>query len=108
MLLLICFISPVLAALAAAVVVFAARISGTPIAPLGQLFSKSATLAVTGAVVALLYTVVSAIWYERTTGFSAGNAPLGWMFVYGPLGVAFGQLAALVLWWFKRPRQDVA
>jgi hypothetical protein len=87
----------------AIVAVAALRISGTRVASLGQLILLSVACAVIGAFLTLLYTVAWMIWYEKTTGFSAGNAPIAWIFFYGPLGLAFGQLVALLLWWRKRP-----
>jgi hypothetical protein len=42
------------------------------------------------------------VWYEASTGYSAGNDPLGWIFSYGSVSTALGQLLALVQWWFKK------
>jgi hypothetical protein len=50
-----------------------------------------------------MFTIVWMIWYEKTTGYSAGNAPSGWIFFYGPLSAMLRQLVALTIWWFKKP-----
>lgn len=67
------------------------------------LVSLSFKCAVTGAGVSLLFTIAWMIWYQLSTEYCAGNGPLGWIFLYGPPSAAFGQLIALVLWWFKKP-----
>ncbi len=51
----------------------------------------------------MLLTIAWMTWNEKTSGFSAGNAPLAWIFFYGPFSVALGQLLALTVWWFKKP-----
>lgn len=56
-----------------------------------------------GAGATLVLTIAWMIWYEHSTGFSAGNGPLGWIFVYGPIGAALGEICALAVWWFKKP-----
>lgn len=63
-----------------------------------QLFNKSIRYAAIGAGLTLIYTIADMIWYEQTTGYSAGNGPLGWIFFLGPVGAAFGQLLALLKW----------
>jgi hypothetical protein len=40
--------------------------------------------------------------YEHTTGYSAGNAPIAWIFFYGPISAAMGEIVALVQWWMQR------
>ena len=52
----------------------------------------------TGALLSLMATIAWMIWYEKTTGFSAGNAPIGWIFVYGPASFAVGELVGLGFW----------
>jgi len=63
-----------------------------------MLMNKSIKYALIGAGITLIYTIVSMVWYEKTTGYSAGNGPLGWLFFYGPLGIALGQILALIKW----------
>ncbi len=86
---------------AAVVVVLIAKTRGRPIERIGRLVWTSAAFALAGAVATLVLTIAWMIWYEKTTGYSAGNGPLGWIFFYGPLGAASGQLVALLLWWLK-------
>ena len=38
---------------------------------------------------------------EKTTGYSAGNAPVAWIFFFGPLGAAIGALIGFLVWWLK-------
>lgn len=100
------FLSPLLMLIVAAIVVIYARVARLRKAPLGYLIGRSVAFAVASAALTLLCTIVWMIWYETTTGYSAGNAPLGWIFFYGPLSAAFGQFAALLVWWFKRDEKD--
>jgi protein-S-isoprenylcysteine O-methyltransferase Ste14 len=51
----------------------------------------------------LAYTIFEMVKYEMTTGYSAGNGPLAWIFITGPLSVAAGFLIALVLWLCRWP-----
>ena len=102
-LLLAMFLSPVVMLLLAAAAVWGRQICAAPKAPTNTLVSLTLIFAVAGAVVSLLFTVGWMVWYERTTGYSAGNAPVGWILFYGPAGAALGQLLALVVWWFKKP-----
>lgn len=95
------FLSPVLMIVVAAGVVLYARTAQLAKPSIGYLVSRSIGFAVIGAVASLLLTIGWMIWYERSTGYSAGNAPLGWIFFYGPLSAACGQLAALIAWWLK-------
>ena len=97
------FFSPVIAALFALAVVSLAKIAEKPKAKISTLVRLSLLFAVVGAGASLLLNITWMIWYERTSGFSAGNAPLGWLFFYGPFSVALGQLFVLTVWWFKKP-----
>jgi hypothetical protein len=54
--------------------------------------------ALAGAVLSLIGTIAWMVWYERFTGYSAGNAPLGWIFVYGPASTAIGELVGFAIW----------
>lgn len=83
------------------VVVLIAKKRGRPIEKMGRLVWMSAAFALAGEVTTLALTIAWMNWYEKTTGYSAGNGPPGWIFFYGPLGAASGQLVALLLWWFK-------
>lgn len=52
-----------------------------------------------GAAASLLLTIGWMYWYESSSGYSAGNAPAGWILFLGPLSFSMGQIAALVQWW---------
>ena len=63
----------------------------------------SVTYAILASLAAIGLTIWYIVHYESTTGYNAGNAPLGLIF-YLPVATAFGQLVALVEWWFgKKP-----
>jgi hypothetical protein len=101
MLLAAIFLSPVLVAVVAVLFVAYAKASGLQKPSVGRLVNRSLLYAVLGAVASLVLLTLWIVWYEKTTGYSAGNAPLGWIFVYGPLSAAFGQIFALIQWWFR-------
>jgi hypothetical protein len=71
-----------------------------------SLVRLSIKYAFVGASLSLALTIAWMIIYEATTGFSAGNGPLGWIFIYGPASVACGQLVALVRWWSQHAESD--
>lgn len=66
-----------------------------------SLADRSSIYAAIGAGGSLAVTVAWMVWYEKSTGYSAGNAPLGWLLFYGPTSTALGQLVALIHWWFR-------
>ena len=94
-------LSPVLALALAVAVAAAGRTAARP--PLRWLVIRTVVYAFLGAGTSLACVIVWMYWYERATGYSAGNGPLGWIFFYGPLSVAFGQCAALMHWWIRKP-----
>ena len=63
-----------------------------------ELTNISIKYAAIGAGLTLIYTVAEMIWYKNTTGYGAGNGPLAWIFLFGPIGAAIGQLLALIKW----------
>ena len=97
------FFSPVIAVLFALAVVSLARVAEKPRAKISTLVRLSILFALVGAGASLLFTIAWMNWYEKASDSSAGNAPLGWLFFYGPFSVALGQLLALTVWWFKKP-----
>ena len=97
------FLSPLLMVIVAALVVVMAKDHALPKPRMGVLVWLSIAFAGAGTIASLLFSIGWMIWYEKTTGYSAGNAPLGWIFLYGPASAALGQLLALVVWWFKKP-----
>jgi hypothetical protein len=102
MLLMASLLSPVLAAVAVLLVFLYAKARSLPKPSAGFLLGRSFLYAIVGAVASLLLTVVWIVWYEWSSGFSAGNGPLAWIFGYGPLSVALGQFIALGQWWFRK------
>ena len=95
-------LSPIAMVAVAATVVALAKVRGVAKARVSTLVWITVAFAVAGAAASLACTVGWMVWYEKTTGYSAGNAPLGWIFFYGPASAALGQLLALVVWWFRR------
>jgi len=106
MTLLLIFLSPLFAAILAVLVVLSAKLAHLSKPKPSYLVELSLKYAGIGAGASLVLTIVWMIWYEKTTGYSAGNGPLGWIFFYGPLSAALGQLVALVKWWFKSGQLD--
>ena len=96
-------LSPIAMVVVAAMVVALAKVRGLAKAKVSTLAWTTVAFAVAGAAASLACTIGWMVWYENTTGYSAGNAPLGWIFFYGPASAAFGQLPALIVWWFRKP-----
>jgi hypothetical protein len=102
-LLIVAFFSPIVAGVTAVLVWAVAKALGLAKPTLAGLAVVSLIGGMVGAGITLGYTIVWMIWYQATTGFDPGNAPLGWLFFLGPLGFAAGELVGLIMWWFKRP-----
>jgi hypothetical protein len=97
------FFSPIIAFFIAVGAVAFARMTNRSKPKVSTLVWISFLFAVAGAVASLILTFAWMGWYEKTTGYSAGNGPLGWIFFYGPSSAALGQLLALGVWWFRKP-----
>ena len=76
----------------------------------GRLHTGAAWLVFLSAIYGVLAAALSLAWtihwmgrYESETGYDAGNGPLGWIFIFGPLSVAFGQALGLIQWWHTKP-----
>ena len=95
-------LSPVIMAVIVGLVVVYAKVSNLPKPGIDRLVARSVKYAAVGAGASLVLLIVLMIWYEQTTGYSAGNAPLGWLFFYGPVSAALGQMVALILWWREK------
>ena len=92
----------------AVVVVLIAKLRHLPKGDLYYLVIRSFVYSVFGGVISLVLLIAWIIYYERTTGFSAGNAPAAWILFYGPVSAAAGQLLALIIWWFKKPEPQMS
>jgi hypothetical protein len=96
-------LSPIAMVIVAAMVVALAKLRGLPKAKVSTLILITVVFAIAGGAASLAYTIGWMVWYENTTGYSAGNAPLGWIFFSGPASAALGQLLALIVWWLRKP-----
>ncbi len=92
------FVSPLIMLVVSAIAWFRVIRANKPHAPGRKLITSSLKYAVIGLVLSLILTIVWAVGYESATGYSAGNAPLVWIFFGGPLGASLGQLVALIRW----------
>jgi hypothetical protein len=95
-------LSPILIAAGEAVVWAAAKIFGVTKRGGQRLLRLSLVGAAAGAALTLLYTIGWMIWYETSTGYDPGNAPVFWILFLGPAGAAAGQVAALLKWSLER------
>lgn len=102
MILLVGLFSPLLIAALAIILVVYVKLAALTKPSIAFLIGRSLLYAVIGAIVSLVLIIVWMVWCESSTGYGAGNAPLAWIFFYGPVSAALGQLAALAQWWFKR------
>lgn len=98
----IIFFSPFILAVFALIVVLIAKKAKLSKPSLTYLVSRSFVFAAIGAVSTLLLTIAWIIWYEHSTGYSANQTPFAWIFFFGPLSAALGQLLALGMWWIKK------
>ncbi len=108
LLLVLMLLAPIIALLVAVAMVVFARMTGKSKANLSTLVRLSLLFALVGIVASLIFTIAWMSWYEKTSGYSAGNAPVGWLLFYGPFSSALGQLLALIVWWLKKPTEEKA
>jgi hypothetical protein len=98
------FISPILAGLiAVAAYAVASRLrlerpSG------GRFLFNLVIAAALGGGISLGFTMIESILFEADSGYSAGNAPLGWILFVGPPSVAISILACTASWLFQWPK----
>jgi len=102
MILLMGLVSPLLIAALAIILVVYVKLAALKKPSIAFLIGRSLLYAVIGVIASLVLVIIWMIWYESSTGYGAGNAPLAWIFFYGPVSAALGQLAALTQWWFRR------
>jgi hypothetical protein len=102
-LLLLAFGAPLLAALALVVAYATARAAQLTKPSGAALIRAAATASGICIGLALSLTVIAMVIFEVTTNLGAGNGPLGFIFIYGPLAIAAGMLSALAGWWFGWP-----
>ena len=95
-------LSPVIMAVIVGLVVVYAKVSNLPKPGIGRLVVRSVVYAAAGAGGSLVLLIIWMLWYEQTIGYSAGNAPVGWLFFYGPVSAVLGQVVALIRWWRER------
>lgn len=101
------FLPPFLLVIASIILVAVALGSSRSRKPtIPALFLYAGIFAGTGAALSLAWLVGWMVWYERSTGYSAGNAPVAWIFFYGPLSVAVGELVGLAYWLRRRARGE--
>jgi len=94
--------SPVIVAALAVFIVIVVKLFRLKKVSAKWLIGASITYGIVGFGLSFAFLIFEMNWYERTTGYGAGNAPLFWMIFYGPLSVALGQLIALIHWLFKK------
>lgn len=98
----IAFYSPVWMLFVALVAVIVVEIRKLGKPTLTRLVVQTVLFGLAGGFISwMLVTII-----QRATENPAEAAGIGfvWIYVYGPLSVALGQLTALLLWWFKKER----
>lgn len=95
-------LSPLFATVLAAIVVIHAKLASLQKPNITFLLGRSLIYAIIAAAVSFGFMAVWMIWYESSTGFSADKGYSWWMLFFGPLSAAFGQVVALIDWWFKK------
>jgi len=102
-LLLLAFTSPVLATIVLAVAYATARAAHLQ-KPAGAVLVRAAVkVAAIFVGTALALTILAMVMFELTMNTNSGNAPLGFILIYGPLSAAAGILLVVVGWWLGRP-----
>lgn len=42
------------------------------------------------------------IWYSYQTGIDSNQGPLVWIFFYGPISIAIGEIVGFIVWLFSK------
>ena len=93
--------SPIITLLILAIGAVAARKYSSKQPSISGLVVTSLIYAGACLVLSLIGTIFWMSYYENTTGYSAGNAPLGWIFFYAPLSITLGMLIAFIHWLYS-------
>jgi len=51
--------------------------------------------------ISLIGVIAWGVWYTCSTGYDANQAPLAWIFLYGPASFALGEMIGFALWLMK-------
>jgi hypothetical protein len=90
------FISPAIVTLIASIAMLS-----TPVNLAKPTLRQLITQGSNGAAITLVAVIGWAVWRQITTGYGADHALLQWLFFYGPVGFAAGQVIAVVRWWLS-------
>lgn len=102
-LLLAFIVSPVIVIVLTIIAISYARRIRKPVPSIGLLVAYNFGYALLMSALAIGLTVWYMVHYEATTGYSAGNAPAGLIFLL-PMAIGSGQFFALLHWWFGKVR----
>lgn len=101
LLLLALIVLPVIAGILTIIVINYGRRKHKPMASIGLLVAYNFGYALLMSALAIGLTIWYMFHYETTTGYSAGNAPAGLIFLL-PVAIGSGQLLALLHWWYGK------
>jgi len=90
--------SPIYAGIASTLVATTAIFTSNRKPSIKSLIIKIIAYVGIGLILSLAYTIYAMVQYEATTGYSAGNGPLGWIFYYAPLSITCGIIVATLHW----------
>ena len=95
------FKSPLYAFIVSVVIAILFRIFSKNPPPIRNLINNSLIYIGVFLATSFVYMIIWMVYYEYTTEFSAGNAPLGWIFIYAPLAITCGLIIGLFHWIIK-------
>ena len=93
--------SPIYALIASVVGATAASVYSKKQPSILSLIFTSLTYIALCLFISLAYTIYAMWQYEKTTGYSSGNGPLGWIIFYAPLSITCGIIFALLHWLYS-------
>lgn len=101
LLLIALIVSPVIVTALTIIAINYGRRKRKPMASIGLLVAYNFGYALLMSALAIGLTIWYIFHYETTTGYSAGNAPAGLIFLL-PMAIGSGQLLALLHWWYGK------
>ncbi len=69
-----------------------------PNAEIGALILKCLVGGSIAAGISLIGVLAWGGWYTYKTGYDANQAPLAWIFLYGPASFALGEVIGFIIW----------
>ena len=94
-------ISPFFAFAVVSILFFPLRFYFRPNSSFGDMLIKCFVSASIFAGLSLAGVIGRMIWYSYKTGIDSSQGPLAWIFFFGPISIAAGEIVGFIVWLFQ-------